>query len=92
MRRRKVRKPQQVSRVPYQFWPGTWVKLRTWPGFPLAGKVLRVRSLTGSITAPDQRRLVWWAHFDGGRVVEVAAVERPAWEDEIAAAREKADV
>jgi len=82
----KPGKPQQITRIP-PFRPGCWVKLRERQGFPLSGKVLRVKALTCSITSPFQKAGLWRVHFEDGRSVEVHAVDRPAWEAEIAAAQ-----
>jgi hypothetical protein len=79
-------KPQQITRIP-PCRPGQWVKLKTrdTSDVPadLAGKVRRVKSLTCSITAPEQKRAVWRVHFEDGRCVEWYLVERPATDAEI---------
>ncbi len=75
-------KPQVVTRIP-PYWPGTWVKIALGEETrDLAGKVRRVKSLTCSITRPDQRRAQWLVHFDDGRHIKVEDVERPATEEE----------
>lgn len=83
--------PQQVSRVP-PWRPGMWVRLSKHAPEGLAGKVRRVKSLTASITTPDQRHSVWRVHFEDGRSVEWHLVERMATAEEIdAAARRRRD-
>ena len=83
-------KPQQVTRIP-PYRPGTWVKIKDFDkrelGSDLSGKVRRVKSLTCSITSPEQRLAVWRVHFDDGRCVEWHMIERPATEVEIRTAR-----
>lgn len=86
-------RPQQVTRIP-PYRPGMWVKLKDHDGHTefdngLCGKVLRVKSLTCSITGPDQPFAVWRVHFDNGRCVEWHGIERVATESEarIAAAK-----
>lgn len=55
---------------------------RTWG---LNGRLLRVRSITCSITDAEQRRPIWRIHFDNGRSVEWHLVERLAYEREVRA-------
>jgi hypothetical protein len=92
VRRRRVMddKPQQVTRIP-PYRPGMWVKIKDFDaremGSDLSGKVRRVKSLTCSITAPDQKFAVWRVHFEDGRCLEWHMVERPATEAEIRTAR-----
>lgn len=87
-RRRRVThdKPQQVTRIP-PYRPGMWVKIKHFesrePGSDLSGKVRRVKSLTCSITSPDQKYAVWRVHFEDGRCLEWHMIERPATEAEI---------
>ena len=93
-RRRRVTndKPQQVTRIP-PYRPGTWVKIKEFDtremGSDLSGKVRRVKSLTCSITAPDQQFAVWRVHFDDGRCLEWHMVERPATEAEVRRAQSR---
>jgi hypothetical protein len=79
-------KPQTVTRIP-PYRPGSWVKVKQFdprePGADLSGKVRRVKSLTCSITSPDQRWAVWRVHFEDGRCVEWHMIDRPATEAEI---------
>lgn len=79
---------QKITRVP-PYWPGDWVRLKQIglrePGADLSGKIRQVRSLTASITAPDQPAAIWRVHFADGRSVPVGLVERGATEAEITA-------
>ena len=83
-------KPQQVTRIP-PYRPGTWVKIKQFKareaGADLSGKVRRVKSLTCSITTPDQKHAVWRVHFEDGRCVEWHMVERTATEIEVRTAQ-----
>jgi hypothetical protein len=78
-------RPQQITRVP-PYRPGMWVRLKHFDPQPgpesLSGRVLQVRSLTCSITRPDQQYAVWRVHFEDGRCVEAQHVEREATEAE----------
>lgn len=56
-------------------------------GSDLSGKVRRVKSITCSITSPDQKWAVWRVHFDDGRCVEWHLIDRFATEAEIRSAR-----
>ena len=91
-RRRRVThdKPQQVTRIP-PYRPGTWVKIKQFEtqqaGADLSGKVRRVKSLTCSITSPDQKFAVWRVHFEDGRCVEWHMIERPATDAEVRTAQ-----
>ena len=91
-RRRRVTddRPQQVTRIP-PYRPGMWVKIKNFdqrePGADLSGKVRRVKSLTCSITAPDQKHAVWRVHFEDGRCVEWHMVDRPATDNEVRTAQ-----
>jgi hypothetical protein len=93
--RRRVNddKPQQVTRIP-PYRPGTWVKIKTFDqretGSDLSGKVRRVKSLTCSITSPDQKNAVWRVHFEDGRCLEWHMVERVANDTEIRVAATRA--
>src|SRR5688572_26255271 len=82
-------KPQQVTRIP-PFRPGMWVKIKSFasrePGSDLSGKVRRVKSLTCSITAPDQKFAVWRVHFEDGRCLEWHMIERQATDAEVRSA------
>jgi hypothetical protein len=83
-------KPQQVTRIP-PYRPGMWVKIKQFEtpqqtGADLGGKVRRVKSLTCSITSPDQKHAVWRVHFDDGRCVEWHMVERTATDAEVRSA------
>jgi hypothetical protein len=90
-KRRRIthEKPQQVTRIP-PYRPGMWVKIKTFDvreaGSDLSGKVRRVKSLTCSITSPDQKYAVWRVHFDDGRCLEWHMVERAATETEVRSA------
>ena len=90
-KRRRVthEKPQQVTRIP-PYRPGMWVKIKAFDGretgSDLSGKVRRVKSLTCSITSPDQKYAVWRVHFDDGRCLEWHMVERAATENEVRSA------
>jgi len=90
-KRRRVThdKPQQVTRIP-PFRPGMWVKVKTLegrePGSDLSGKVRRVKSLTCSITSPDQKHAIWRVHFDDGRCLEWHMIERAATDNEVRSA------
>lgn len=90
-RRRRVMndKPQQVTRIP-PYRPGTWVKIKEFDqreaGGDLSGKVRRVKSLTCSITSPDQKYAIWRVHFDDGRCLEWHMIERHASDSEIRSA------
>lgn len=81
-------KRQQVTRIP-PYRPGSWVKIKHLengshgPGVDLSGKIRRVKSLTCSITSPDQKFAVWRIHFDDGRCVEWHLIERAATEKEV---------
>ena len=55
----------------------------------LSGKVRRVKSLTCSITAPDQKFAVWRVHFEDGRCVEWHMVERQATDAEVRTAQSR---
>jgi hypothetical protein len=83
-------RPQQVTRIP-PYRPGMWVKIkqfdRSEPGADLSGKVRRVKSLTCSITSPDQKYAVWRVHFEDGRCLEWHMVERGATESEVRTAQ-----
>ena len=91
-RRRRVThdRPQQVTRIP-PYRPGMWVKIKDFDGremgSDLSGKVRRVKSLTCSITAADQKQAVWRVHFEDGRCLEWHMIERTATEVEIRTAR-----
>jgi hypothetical protein len=93
-RRRRVaaEKPQQVTRIP-PYRPGVWVKIKNFDsremGSDLSGKVRRVKSLTCSITSPDQQQAVWRVHFEDGRCLEWHMVERTATEAEIRAVQSR---
>lgn len=82
--------PQQVTRIP-PYRPGSWVKIKDFTshemGSDLSGKVRRVKSLTCSITAPDQKSAVWRVHFEDGRCLEWHMIERQATDAEIKTAR-----
>jgi hypothetical protein len=80
---------QLCTRIPI-WWPNDWVRLKRFSGpgaEELSGKVLQVRSLTCSITHPEQQLAVWRVHLEGGRCVEVHMIEHYASEAEIAAAK-----
>lgn len=83
-------KPQQVTRIP-PYRPGVWVKIKNFDtremGSDLSGKVRRVKSLTCSITAADQKFAIWRVHFDDGRCLEWHMIERQATEAEVRAAQ-----
>ena len=87
-KRRRVThdKPQQVTRIP-PYRPGSWVKIKQFDtreaGSDLSGKVRRVKSLTCSITSPDQKHAVWRVHFEDGRCLEWHMIERVATDSEI---------
>lgn len=84
-REARQEKPQQVTRIP-PYRPGTWVKIKQFEGpsgTELSGKVRRVKSLTCSITAPDQKYAVWRVHFEDGRCLEWHMIERLATEAEV---------
>src|SRR6266542_4722183 len=85
-------KPQQVTRIP-PFRPGMWVKIKQFEaqntGADLSGKVRRVKSLTCSITAADQKQAVWRVHFEDGRCVEWHLVERAATDSEVRSAHSR---
>lgn len=93
-RRQSTDKPQQVTRIP-PYRPGMWVKLKTFDAreaqglapADLSGKVRRVKSLTCSITSPDQKFAIWRVHFEDGRCVEWHMVERAATENEVRTAQ-----
>jgi hypothetical protein len=88
-RKRSPTARQLCTRVPI-FWPGDWIRLKQFSGpgaAELSGKVLQVRSLTCSITHPEQQLAVWRVHLEGGRCVEVHMIEHYASEAEIAAAK-----
>jgi hypothetical protein len=55
---------------------------RTWG---LNGRMLRVRSITCSITDAEQRRPIWRIHFDNGRSVEWHMVDRLVTDREVRA-------
>ena len=86
-KRRRVThdKPQQVTRIP-PYRPGSWVKIKQFDtreaGSDLSGKVRRVKSLTCSITSPDQKHAVWRVHFEDGRCLEWHMIERVATDTE----------
>jgi hypothetical protein len=90
-KRRRIthEKPQQVTRIP-PYRPGMWVKIKAFDGreagSDLSGKVRRVKSLTCSITSPDQKSAIWRVHFDDGRCLEWHMVERTATEVEVRSA------
>jgi hypothetical protein len=76
---------QQVTRIP-PYRPDDWVRLKDHDShiegtFGLEGRVLRVRSITCSITTAHQRRPIWRIHFDNGRSVEWHLVESASTED-----------
>lgn len=79
---------QQITRIP-RWRPGLWVKLAHNAPEGLAGKVLRVKSLTCAITEPDQARALWRVHFENGRSVAWYLVERQATEEEVRAVRQR---
>lgn len=87
-KRRVVSKdrPQQVTRIP-PFRPGMWVKIKSFDtrelGSDLSGKVRKVKSLTCSITSPDQKSAVWRVHFEDGRCLEWHMIERVATDQEV---------
>ena len=85
--------PQQVTRIP-PYRPGTWVKLKQFDprevGSDMSGKVRRVKSLTCSITSPDQKNAVWRVHFEDGRCLEWHMVERIATDSEVRSAQLRA--
>jgi hypothetical protein len=89
-RRETGERPQQVTRIP-PYRPGMWVKIKEFDtrekGADLAGKVRRVKSLTCSITAPDQQFAVWRVHFEDGRALEWHMIERVATEAEVRSAQ-----
>lgn len=86
----RARKPpsyegdQQISRLPHDngtpYRPGQWVKVRDFSdASPDSGAVRRVKSLTCSITTPEQRRAIWRVHLEpDGRSVAASCVERHA--------------
>ncbi|MBM3459194.1 MAG: hypothetical protein FJX77_11755 [Armatimonadetes bacterium] len=92
-RPRSSSKPQQVTRIP-PYRPGSWVKIKSISsreaGGDLSGKVRKVKSLTCSITAADQKAAVWRVHFEDGRCVEWHMIERLATEQEVASAQVRA--
>lgn len=74
--RRQEPRPQQVTRIP-PCRPGTWVRVREKPGAPaesVYGKIWLVRTLSCSITHPDQKRALWRVSFEDGRSVPVSDV------------------
>jgi len=83
-------KPQQVTRIP-PFRPGMWVKIKRFDprdvGADLSGKVRRVKSLTCSITSPDQKHAIWRVHFEDGRCLEWHMIERVATDAEVRTAQ-----
>lgn len=85
-------KRQQVTRIP-PYRPGMWVKIKNFDtremGSDLSGKVRRVKSLTCSITTPEQRTAVWRVHFEDGRCLEWHLIERLANENEIRGATQR---
>lgn len=89
-RRQSRERPQQVTRIP-PYRPGMWVKIKQFEtrdtGADLSGKVRRVKSLTCSITSPDQKFAVWRVHFEDGRCVEWHMIERPATDGEVRTAQ-----
>lgn len=89
-RSRAASKPQQVTRIP-PYRPGTWVKIKNISaretGGDLSGKVRKVKSLTCSITAPDQKAAVWRVHFEDGRCLEWHMIERIATDQEVTLAQ-----
>src|SRR3954469_14872089 len=94
VQRRRVTqdKPQQVTRIP-PFRPGMWVKIKQFEGreagADLSGKVRRVKSLTCSITSPEQKFAVWRVHFEDGRCLEWHMIERHATDSEIRTAQSR---
>ena len=95
-RRNTDEKPQQVTRIP-PYRPGTWVKLKNFNAneaqglapVDLSGKVRKVKSLTCSITNPEQKQAVWRVHFEDGRCAEWHMVERAATEAEVRTAQSR---
>ena len=93
-KRRRVTndKPQQVTRIP-PYRPGMWVKIKSFDaremGSDLSGKVRRVKSLTCSITASDQKSAVWRVHFEDGRCLEWHMIERTATDAEVRSAQSR---
>lgn len=78
--------PQQCTKVP-PYRPGHWVKVKDFDGgelgCDLSGKIRRVKSLTASLSTPEQKRVIWRVHFDDGRCLECGLIERLATEREI---------
>jgi hypothetical protein len=85
-RRATENKPQQVTRIP-PYRPGMWVKIKEFDareiGSDLSGKIRRVKSLTCSITSPDQKTAIWRVHFEDGRCLEWHMIERNATDQEV---------
>ena len=85
-RRATENKPQQVTRIP-PYRPGMWVKIKEFDareiGSDLSGKIRRVKSLTCSITSPDQKTAIWRVHFEDGRCLEWHMIERNAMDQEV---------
>lgn len=82
---RAAGRPQQVTRVP-PYRPGMWVRVAgdAWRG--AVSKVRRVKSLTCSITSPDQTVAAWRVHFDDGRSTIPQMIDRLATREEALAA------
>lgn len=89
-RKEKQTPPQRIR-------PGMWVKLTQDPECECNGRrgqcvgtlcqaVRQVKSLTCSVTHPDQRQAQWRIHFDDGRCVPVRRILRPATDEEVRAA------
>jgi hypothetical protein len=78
--------PPQITRIP-PWRPGMWVKLKDFDARSqdggLSGKVRRVKSLTCSLSSPEQRYPVWRVHFEDGRCLEWHLVAREATEGEV---------
>lgn len=80
-------KRQQITRIP-SYRPGDLVKIKSFgpadaDPASLSGKVRRVKSLTCSITAPDQKIAVWRVHFDDGRCLTCDFIKGLARPEEI---------
>ena len=81
-------RPQLVTRLPavdgIQIRPGQWVKVVAFsPQDPLSGAVVRVKSITCSVTAPEQKRGLWRVHLENGRWIAPCQVARLATSEEI---------
>ncbi len=91
-REKSADKPQQVTRIP-PYRPGCWVKIKNFSSrdatSDLSGKIRRVKSLTCSITAADQKLAIWRVHFDDGRCLEWHMIERLATEAEVQTAQSR---